>query len=55
MIRQAYEKRASIIFTAHEINNPDCKLSVSKERLINIAQWVKENHLRFMKVNELSD
>lgn len=55
MVRQAYEKRASIIFTAHEINNPDCKLSVSRERLIQIAEWVKENNLRFIKVNELSE
>ena len=55
MVRQAYEKRASIIFTAHEINNPDCKLSVSKERLINIAQWVKENNFHFITVSELSN
>ncbi len=55
MIAQAYEKRASIIFTAHEIANPNFKLSVSRDRLIQIAKWVKENNLKFIRVNEISE
>jgi peptidoglycan/xylan/chitin deacetylase (PgdA/CDA1 family) len=54
MIDLARDKRACVIFTAHQLNNSSCKLAVSADRLRLIAQWAQQNNMQFITVDKVS-
>lgn len=55
ILNMAGEKHACAVFTAHQINNPGYKYSISANRLRAIAAMADEYHLKFIPVHQITD
>ena len=53
LMDKAREHHNCLVMVAHQINTPNTKLQISRERLHYIARMAEERHLRFITVNEL--
>jgi peptidoglycan/xylan/chitin deacetylase (PgdA/CDA1 family) len=55
IIEMAADKSACAVLAAHEIDNPNNRLSISAARLRFIAQLAQLHNLRFITISEISD
>lgn len=53
LMDKAREHRDCLVMVAHEINNHNIKLQITRERLQYIARMAQERNLQFITVNEL--
>lgn len=54
LMEAAREHNDCLVMVAHQINNSNIKLQISLERLQLISKFVRENHLKFVTVNQIT-